>query len=113
MLKNIGRHLKNCKKDWEKLQKYQYITYGLDYLFNELNEEDYYKPTKVKSAFDGGYIKNKGVTINPRNTKNDMCFQYAITTALNHQNIDHHAERISKLRPFINNYNFFLPIMVA
>ena len=52
------------------------------------------------------WIKNKGVTINPRNTKNHMCFQYAITTALNHQNIDHYAERISKLRPFINNYNW-------
>ena len=30
--------------------------YGLDYLFNELNEEDYYKPTEVKSAFDGSFI---------------------------------------------------------
>ena len=56
MLKNIGRYLKNFEKDLEKLQKYQYnITYGLDYLFNELNE-DYYKPIAVKSAFDGSYI---------------------------------------------------------
>ena len=30
--------------------------YGLDYLFNEVNEEDYYKPTEVKSAFDGSYV---------------------------------------------------------
>ena len=52
------------------------------------------------------WIKNKGVTINPKNTKNNMCFQYAITAALNHQNIDYHPERISKLRPFINNYNW-------
>ena len=52
------------------------------------------------------WIKNTGVTINPKNTKNNMCFQYAITAALNHQNIDHHPERISKLRPFINNYNW-------
>ena len=52
------------------------------------------------------WIKNKGVTINPKNTKNNMCFQYAITAALNYQNIDHHPERISKIRPFINNYNW-------
>ena len=26
------------------------------YLFNEVNEEDYYKPTEVKSAFDGSYM---------------------------------------------------------
>ena len=30
------------------------------------------------------WIKNKGITINPRNTKNHMCFQYAITAASNH-----------------------------
>ena len=27
-------------------------------------------------------IKNKGVTINPQNTEDNKCFQYAITTAL-------------------------------
>ena len=54
VLKNIGRYRKNFKKYLEKLQKYQdNITYGLDYLFNE---EDYYKPTEVKSAFDGNYV---------------------------------------------------------
>ena len=57
MLKNIGGYLKKFKKYLEKLQKYQYnITYGLDYLFNEFNEEDYYKPEEVKSAFDGSYL---------------------------------------------------------
>ena len=50
--------------------------------------------------------KNKGLTINPKNTKNNNCFQYAITAALNYQNIDSHPERISKLKPFINNYNW-------
>ena len=48
-------------------------------------------------------IKNKGVTINPKNTKDNNCFQYAITSALNYQNTDHHPERNSKLKPFINN----------
>ena len=52
------------------------------------------------------WIRNKGVTINPKNTKDDSCFQYAITAALNYQNIDHHPKRISKLEPFINNYNW-------
>ena len=52
------------------------------------------------------WIKNKRVTINPKNTKNNKRFQYAITAALNNQNISHHPERISKLEPFINNYNW-------
>ena len=57
VLKNIDKYLKNFKNDLEKLQKYQYnVTYGLDKLLNRLNEEDYYKPTEVKSAFDGGYM---------------------------------------------------------
>ena len=52
------------------------------------------------------WIKNKGVTINPKNIKDNNCFQYAIIAALNYQNIDHHPERTSKLEPFINNYNW-------
>ena len=57
VLKNIDRYRKNFEKDLEKLQKYQYnITCGLDYLFNKINEEDYYKSTEVKSACDGSYV---------------------------------------------------------
>ena len=52
------------------------------------------------------WLKNKGVTINPKNTKNNNCFQYGITAAMNYQNINCHPERISKLKPFINNYNW-------
>ena len=56
MPKNIDRYLKKLNNDFKKLQKYQdNITYGLDYLFNELNEEDYYEPKEIKSAFDGSY----------------------------------------------------------
>ena len=54
VLKNISKYLKKLNND---LKKYQdNITYGLDYLFNELNGEDYYKPTEVKSAVDGSYV---------------------------------------------------------
>ena len=52
------------------------------------------------------WLKNKGVTINPKITKDNNCFQYAVTAALNYQNINHHPERVSKLKPFINNYNW-------
>ena len=55
VLKRINKYLKNFKNDLDKLQKYQYnITQGIDYLFNE--EDDYYKPKEVKSAFDGSYV---------------------------------------------------------
>ena len=239
-LKSIERYLKKLNNDLKKLQKYEYnLTYGLDYLLNEVNEEDYYKPTEVKSAFDGSYVlyeskgdkdnmlaiyeyfdkikpylkdmiddykskgewkiqitmriifisfidknetqvmhtksdnikimsgtdtidaikelidsftkryqggletkmkgssytiehvdfleynlhkislnrgssyinppkwlKYKGVIMNPKNTKDNSCLQYAIIAALNHQNINHNPERISKLEPLIDNYNW-------
>ena len=38
--KNISKHLKNLKKHFKKLHKYEHnTTHGLDYLFNEHNEE--------------------------------------------------------------------------
>ena len=52
------------------------------------------------------WIRNKGVTINPKNTESNNCFQLAISTALNYQKIGHHPERVSKIKPFINNYNW-------
>ena len=52
------------------------------------------------------WIKNEKVTINPKNTEDNNCFQYAIIAALNYQNINHNPERISKLKPFIDNYNW-------
>ena len=38
------------------------------------------------------WLHNKGVTINTKNNKDNNCFQYAITAALNYRNIGHHPE---------------------
>ena len=50
------------------------------------------------------WVINKRATINPKN-KDNKCFQYSITVALNHQNIENHPERISNTKPFIDQYN--------
>ena len=52
------------------------------------------------------WIKNKKATINPQNKKDDKCFQYALTVALNHEKIKDYPERISKIKPFIDQYNW-------
>ena len=52
------------------------------------------------------WIKNKKATINPQNKKDDKFFQYALTVALNHEKIEDHPERISKIKPFIDQYNW-------
>ena len=42
------------------------------------------------------WLKNKKATINPKNNDNN-CFQYALTVALNYQNIKKDRQRISKI----------------
>ena len=51
------------------------------------------------------WLKHKGATLNPKNKDNE-CFKYAITVALNHEKIKNHPERISNLKPFIDQYNW-------
>ena len=71
----------------------------------------YYKLHKISLNRGGSYIdspdwmKNKKATINPKNKDNE-CFKYAITIALNHNEINNHPERISNLKPFIDKYNW-------
>ena len=49
-------------------------------------------------------LKNKRATINPKNI-DDNCFQYALTVALDDDKIEKHPERISNIKPFIDQYN--------
>ena len=71
----------------------------------------YYHLQKIGLKRGGSYIdspewlKNKKATINPKNN-DDNCFQYALTVALNHQNIEKNLQRISKIKPFIDQYNW-------
>ena len=51
------------------------------------------------------WLKNKKATINPKNNDNN-CFHYALTVALNYQSIEKEPQIISKIKPFINQYNW-------
>ena len=52
------------------------------------------------------WINNRKSTINPQNTEDKNCFQYSIVAMLNYQSIPNNPERISNLKPFIDNYNW-------
>ena len=83
---------------------------GSSYIFERVDLLEYHlhkiSLNRGSSYIDSPeWIKHQKVTINPQNTKDNKCFQYAIIAALNYQNINHNPERISKLEPFINNYN--------
>ena len=48
----------------------------------------------------------KKATINPKNTEDNKCFQYALTVTLNHREIGKDPQRISKIKPYIDKYNW-------
>ena len=52
------------------------------------------------------WIANKKAVINPQNQKDEECFKWAVITALHHEEIDFHPERISKLKPYSDLYNW-------
>ena len=71
----------------------------------------YYDFNKISLNRGGSYIepakwiKDKRSIVNPKN--NDYkCFQYAITIALNRDKFDRDPQRISKIKPFIEQYNW-------
>ena len=72
----------------------------------------HYKCCKINSKRGKSYIdspdwiKNKKATTNPINKKDNKCFQYAVTVALNYEKLDKNPERITKIKPFINKYKW-------
>ena len=83
---------------------------GSDFEFGGINFF-YYNFNKTSIYRGGSYIdspkwlNDKKSTINPKNNDH-KCFQYAATLALNFDNINNHPEKISKIRPFIDKYNW-------
>ena len=96
------------------LQKYeenlQNKIRGSEFEFDGVNFL-YYDFNKTSINRGGSYIdspkwlKNKKSTINPKNN-DDKCFQYAVTLALNLDKIKKDPQRVSKIKPFIEKYNW-------
>ena len=83
---------------------------GSDFAFDGVNYL-YYNFNKISINRGGSYIdspkwlKDKKSTVNQKNNDN-KCFQYAVTLALNIGKINDHPERIFKIKPFIEKYNW-------
>ena len=83
---------------------------GSDFEFNGINFFNY--NFNKTSLYRGGsyidspkWLKDNKSTINPK-SNDHKCFQYAATLALNFDNINNHPEKISKIRPLIDQYNW-------
>ena len=87
----------------EKMRSSDFIFNGVNYLFYDFN--------RVSISKGGSYIESpkwledKKCTVNQKNN-NNKCFQYATTLALNFNKINKHPQRISRIKPFIENYNW-------
>ena len=87
----------------EKMRGSYFALDGVNFLYYDFN--------KISISRSGSYIdspkwlKNKKSTIDPKNN-NYKCFQYAVTLALNLGKINNHPKRISKIKPFIQEYNW-------
>ena len=87
----------------EKMRESEFVFDSVDLLHYDL--------TKISLNWGGSYIdspewlKNKKATINPKNNDN-KCFQYAQTVALNCEQIKKNPQRISNIKPFIDQYNW-------
>ena len=96
------------------LQKYeenlQNKMRGSDFEFDGVNFL-YYDFNKISLNRGVSYIdspkwlKDKKSPINPKNN-DEKCFQYAVTLALNIDRIKKDPQRISKIKPFIDQYNW-------
>ena len=94
------------------LQKYQEeleeSMRGSEFVYNCVDVL-YYNLNKVSLSRGGSYIdspkwlKNKKATINPQNKKDDKCFQYALTVALNHEQIKNNPEKYERLNLLLIN----------
>ena len=84
---------------------------GSEFIFDGINLL-HYDLNKINLNRGGSYIKspdwieNKKATINRQNKKDDKCFQYDLTVALNHEKVKRDRQRISKIKPFIDQYNW-------
>ena len=84
---------------------------GSEFIFDNVNLLQYHLQKtslkRIRSSCIGSseWLKNKKATVNPK-YDNDNCFHYAIIPALNHKHIKNHPERISNVKPFINQYDW-------
>ena len=52
------------------------------------------------------WIAKKKAVINPQNRDDEECFKWAVIASLNHEEIDSHPQRITKLQRYENQYNW-------
>ena len=95
--------LEDIRKDWKQKWKEVHIYLRELIYWRHLHKISLNRGSSYINSPE--WLKNKGATINPKNTRDNKCFKYAIITELHLQEIERDPQRISKIKPFINNYD--------
>ena len=97
--------LQNYQKDLEEsMKESEFIFDGVDILYYCLQQLSL-KRTESSYIDSPKWLKNKKATINPKNDDNNY-FQYALTVALNYQNIEKNPQRISNIYKIVDQYDW-------
>ena len=76
---------------------------GVNFLYYDFNKTSIYRGASYIDS--PKWLKDKNSIINPKNNDN-KCFQYAVTLAVNLDKILKNPQRVSKIKPFIEKYNW-------
>ena len=88
----------------EKMEKSNYAFDSIGALYYKLHKRSL---NRGGSNIDSPeWLKNTKATINPKNKKDDKCFQYAITVALNYKKINDNQQEICNMKSFIDKYDW-------
>ena len=107
--KSIALNVLFLSKDSEEITLLYKSEYNLErenkvllLMINDDNNNEKYFAVKSKlELYSPEWLISKKESI----TSEDNCFQNALNDSLNYQTIKTHAKRISKLKPYINQYN--------
>ena len=127
-IKHEEKDFSSHKRDWENFEQNN-VSIAINVLFSSKDSEEitllykseynlqrenkvlllmisndhYYFAVKSKlELYSSEWLRNKKEST----TKEDNCFQNALNYTLNYQNIKANPERISKLKSYINQYNW-------
>ena len=72
-------------------------------MINDYNDEKYYFAVKSKlELYSSEQLRSKKESI----TNEENCFKNALNDSLDYQSIKNHPQKKSKLKPYINQYNW-------
>ena len=87
----------------EKMKGSDFEFDGVNFLYYDFNKTRIYRGGSYMDS--PKWLKDKKSTINPK-SNDHKCFQYAVTLALNLNRINKHPQRISKIKHFMDQYNW-------